>query len=60
MCLVKFATMFVLQNDKAATDLNANFGLFTVDGDKMLYHGSSHNHYIRHRARHSKVVSINF
>ena len=52
--------MFVLQNNKAATDLNANFGLFTVHGDKMLYYGCSHNHYIHRGARHTKVVSINF
>ena len=52
--------MFVLQNDKAATDLNTNFGLFTVDGDKTLYYGTSHYYYIRGGARHTKIVSINF
>ena len=52
--------MFVLQNDKALTDLNANFGLFTVDGDKMLYYGIGHYYYFCGGARHTKIVSINF
>ena len=52
--------MFVLQNDKAETNLNANFGLFTIDGNKTLYNGIGHYNIICGGARHTKIVSINF
>ena len=52
--------MFVLQSDKAETDLNTNFGLFSIDGCKMLYYGSGHYFDFYWRADHIEVVSINF
>ena len=35
--------MFLTLNNKAETDLNANFGLFTIDGNKKVYHGLGHH-----------------
>ena len=59
-CLINFATMFLTLNDKAKTDLNANFCLFTIDGDKKIHNGLGHYNYFYCRAGHFEVVSINF
>ena len=56
----KFVTMFVLQSAKAKTDLNANFGLFSIDGDKTLYYGFCHYHYFCCGAGHIEIVSTKF
>ena len=52
--------MFVLQNDKAETDLNANFGLFIIDGNKTICNGYGHNSSVHSRTGHVEIVSINF
>ena len=52
--------MFLTLNNKAKTDLNANFGLFTIDGNKKVYHGLGHHICLHWGAGLVKVVSINF
>ena len=52
--------MFLTSNDKAETDLNANFGLFTIDGHKKVLNGHGHYLHFYCRTGHIEVVSINF
>ena len=51
--------MFVLQNDKAENYLNANFGLFTIDGNKMIRNGHGHHFSVHSHTGHAEIVSIN-
>ena len=57
---LNFCNIVSNSNDKAETDLNANFGMFTIDGDKKIRKGLGHYTYFYWHTGHIEVVSINF